>query len=112
MAGFLGFVILLSTAVGCSYILNLRLGKFFAAKEKSSVKNRTSNTTIELGGCFIRAILAATISTVLFQVFGYFIMGYLDPFFLIALIVGWLVSFPVCLVVGLLFLKRERGKTD
>lgn len=59
----------------------------------------------------LAAVISATLSTVVFQVIGYLIMGYLDPFFLIALILGWIVAFIVGLLVGLPFLIKQR-KTD
>jgi hypothetical protein len=49
------------------------------------------------------SILAAFDSTILFQIVGYFVLGYLDPFVLIALVIGWFVAFIVSLIVGLVF---------
>ena len=42
---------------------------------------------------FLSAIISATLSTFVFQFIGYLIMGYLDPFFLIALVGGWIAVF-------------------
>jgi len=68
----------------------------------------------ELSGYIITillAMLSAFISTILFQVAGYFVVGYLDPFFLIALIGGWLVSFIISLIIGFVFLASGENKT-
>ena len=56
------------------------------------------------------AMLSAFISTILFQVVGYLVVGYLDPFFLIALIGGWIISFIISLIIGFLFLPSEEEK--
>jgi len=55
---------------------------------------------------YIRAcVLSAVVSSVLFQIFAYFHAGYLDPFFIIALIVGAAAAFVISLIVGLPFKK-------
>ena len=54
----------------------------------------------------LAAVVSATVSTILFQIAGYFVVGYLDPLFLIALIVGWVAAFLVGLVVGLVIRKN------
>ena len=60
---------------------------------------------------FIGSILAAFISTAIFQVLGYLVVGYLDPFFLIALVSGLCISFIVSLIVGLPFLYFGKRRT-
>ena len=65
---------------------------------------------------FQAVILSSFISAILFQVVGYFVMGYLDPFFLIALVPSWVISFVSSLIIGLPFLiirkkiKRRKDK--
>ncbi len=57
------------------------------------------------------AMLSAFISTILFQAVGYLVVGYLDPFFLIALIGGWIISFIISLIIGFVFLPSAEKKT-
>ena len=61
---------------------------------------------------FTAAILSGFFSTVLFQAIGYLVLGYLDPFFIIALVGGWIASFVISLFVGSLFLavRKRREK--
>jgi membrane protein DedA with SNARE-associated domain len=50
------------------------------------------------------SVLSAIASSIVFQIIGYFILGYLDPFFLIALFTGALVSLVIALLTGVPFL--------
>lgn len=61
---------------------------------------------------FAAAALSALTASVTFQVVAYVKEGYLDPFFLIGLVVGGLYAFIVSVVVGLFFImvRRLRGK--
>ena len=53
---------------------------------------------------YVRAsIVSAMASAALFQVFAYFYIGYLDPFFLIALVFTSGIAFVISLAVGLAF---------
>jgi len=60
----------------------------------------------------VAAVLSAFIASISFQIFAYAVVGYLDPFFIVALLVGWLISFFISLLVGLPFLfERRKTKT-
>lgn len=58
----------------------------------------------------IASLLAAFLAAVAFQIVGYFVLGYLDPFVLIALVVSMVLAFAIAVVVGLLLrlARRER----
>ena len=56
----------------------------------------------------LASIAAAVVSSVLFQCFAYIHAGHLDPFFLIAFIVGGALAFGIALIVGIPFLVRRR----
>ncbi len=59
----------------------------------------------------IAAVLSAFVVSISFQVFAYAVVGYLDPFFIVALIVGWLISFFISLLIGLpFFFERKKVK--
>jgi hypothetical protein len=73
-----GFIALICLCIACGWLMHSLIHRYWVA-----------------------SILSAFVSTILFQVIGYFILGYLDPFFLIALTVGWFVAFIVSLIVGL-----------
>ncbi len=62
----------------------------------------------------VSAILAGFISSILYQAFIYFVMGYLHPFLLMALVLGFVWSFVISLIVGLPFLyfRKEQRKSD
>ena len=49
------------------------------------------------------SVLSAIVSSIIFQIIGYFVLGYLDPFFIIALITGAAVAFIIALLTGLPF---------
>jgi hypothetical protein len=57
------------------------------------------------------AAAAATIATLTFQLIVRLQLGYLDPFFPIALVVGAALAFPIALVVGAIPAVRTRTKT-
>jgi membrane protein DedA with SNARE-associated domain len=58
------------------------------------------------------SVLSAIVSSVLFQIIGYFVLGYVDPFFIIALFTGALASFLIALLTGIPFaVIRRRSKT-
>ncbi len=64
---------------------------------------------------WISSVLAAVVASTLFQVVGYFILGYLDPFFMIAFTISLAVSFIVSVVVGLSFTiirKKRKNKHE
>lgn len=64
---------------------------------------------------FLLACLVSTlVATLLFQVFAYWQLGYLDPFFIIALVTTGICSLVISAVVGLpfaLYRRRNPGQT-
>jgi hypothetical protein len=66
-----------------------------------------------MNGFWISSILSALVASLLFQVVGYFVLGYLDPFFIIAFVISLAVSFTISLIVGLPFAitKKNRKST-
>lgn len=61
----------------------------------------------------IASIISAIIATVTFQIVNRLYVGYLDPFFVIALFTGGLVAFGVSAVVGIPFMKfRKKFKAN
>lgn len=60
----------------------------------------------------IVAIVAAAISTITYQVINFLLLGYLDPFFLIALLYSFPLAFVICFVAGILIGKiKAKAKT-
>jgi hypothetical protein len=58
---------------------------------------------------YVSAVIGATITAVMtFQVAAYFYVGYLDPFFLVALVTSAIVAAVIALLVGLPFRERRR----
>jgi len=57
----------------------------------------------------LASVLSAIVSAVIFQIIGYFVLGYLDPFVIIALITGAMVSFVIALLTGLPFLNLRKN---
>lgn len=49
----------------------------------------------------LACILAALISSISYQLIGYFVLGYLDPFFLIALATSIGVAFLLAMLTGI-----------
>jgi hypothetical protein len=71
--------------------------------------------SVLLHACISRWLLACLVSAVSFStalvVHAYFLDGYLDPFFMIAGVVGALVGFAIAAIVGIPFLAyRTRSK--
>lgn len=59
---------------------------------------------------YILAALGATASSVIvFQLVAYIYTGYLDPFFIIAMVTTGIASFVIALIVGV-FMKRLKRK--
>ncbi|MBI3815361.1 MAG: hypothetical protein HY279_12980 [Nitrospinae bacterium] len=86
-----GIVVLIFTSVVVSFFVHALVRSFVAA-------------------CFI----SAAIALVVFQFFAYLHIGYLDPFFVIALFTGGVAAYIVALFVGLPFLlyrRKQNGKT-
>jgi hypothetical protein len=76
-------------------------------------------TTIALGSAlvwhwlvdyYVPAVIGATITTVTsFQLAAYFHLGYLDPFFLVAVLTSSIMVAVIALLVGLPFRARRRS---
>ena len=62
----------------------------------------------KLRNFFVSSILAAFSASLLFQIIGFFVLGYLDPFFLIAFVSTLLISFIVSMLVGMPFLYYRK----
>lgn len=52
-------------------------------------------------------ILSALTTTLVFQLIGSIVMGYLDPFFPIALILGWLYALPIGFITSTIFYAKR-----
>ena len=62
----------------------------------------------------LSSLLAALTASISFQIIGFFVLGYLDPFFFIAFFFSLIISFIVSLLVGLLLVyyrKKANKKT-
>ncbi len=103
--GLIPIGVLIFTTASSSLALYVCLSRFF-------IRLKRYLTVLYL----VVAILAATISTILFQMIGYFVTGYLDPFYLIALVSGWLISFILSLIMvaswGILCAFRNRSSKN
>ena len=59
----------------------------------------------------VALIISAIIATIVFQIAVYIQLGYLDPFFIIALFTGGLIAFGISAIIGIPFLVvRKRRK--
>lgn len=47
------------------------------------------------------SLLAAISASILFHLIGYFVLGYLDPFFLISLFTGAAIAFVISILIGI-----------
>ena len=72
-----GIVVLCGISVGTALLFHLKLRRFWVA-----------------------SILAAVTASVTFQFIGYLVLGYLDPFFMIALVTGGILALIIAAVVG------------
>ena len=54
-------------------------------------------------------LISGIISSIIFQILGLLVLGYLDPFFFIAFVVGALISTGIALLVGII---QKHLKTD
>ncbi len=64
----------------------------------------------------VASFLSAITASVLFPIIGYFVEGYLDPFFVVAMVVGGVAAFIMAIVAGIpvsrLRKKKERRNDD
>ena len=64
---------------------------------------------INLKRFWVASVLAALTASIIFQVIGYLVLGYLDPFFMIALVTGGLVALILAVLVGLSIRYFRKG---
>ena len=76
--GLVGMMVLCGVSVMSALIFHIKLKRFWVA-----------------------SVLAALTASIIFQVIGYLVLGYLDPFFMIALVTGGLVALILAGLVGL-----------
>lgn len=57
----------------------------------------------------LACILAALGTAIIFQVLGFIVMGYLDPFFIIALIITFAIALGIAALVGSIFYFKRRA---
>jgi len=55
------------------------------------------------------AVVSAFITAITFQIVSYLVDGYVDPLFIIAVVVTWLLSFGISLLIGIPFLLERRN---
>ena len=85
--GLVGMMVLCGVSVMTALIFHSKLKRFWAA-----------------------SVFAALTASIIFQVIGYLVLGYLHPFFMIALVTGGLVALIIAVLVGLsirYFRKRK-----
>ena len=57
------------------------------------------------------SFVVASVATVVHQVIGFLALGYLDPFWFIALPLGGMVAFSIALLVGVVVRMLKRHET-
>ena len=60
----------------------------------------------------VASLCAAVMASVGFQFAAYLHLGYLDPFFIIALATGAVVAFAIAALVGIPFIRVRRKRKD
>ena len=60
----------------------------------------------------LACVFSSIISSVLYQIIGIFVVGYLDPFFLIAFVVSLVVAFAISAIAGVPIAYRRRQAKD
>ena len=83
----LSFLILCLLSCAISILVHLRLKKYIFA-------------------CLVSGFL----SSIIFQIIGFFVMGYLDPFYLWAFAGGTVVAFLIALIVGIPIEHRRKKR--
>jgi len=56
---------------------------------------------------FFACILSGIVSSFLFQIIGFLIVGHLDPFFLVAFLKITIIAFAISIVVGIAFFYKR-----
>lgn len=66
-----------------------------------------------LRNLLLSSILSAFTVSIIFQVIGFYVLGYLDPFFIIAFVNTLIISFIISVLVGLPFVYlRKKARTN
>lgn len=65
-----------------------------------------------IGQYLLASLSAAVIASIGFQFAVFLYLGYLDPFFIIALAAGAVVAFAVASIVGVPFIRIRRKRKD
>jgi len=60
---------------------------------------------------FSASLISAAGTNIIFQMIGYFVLGYIDPFIFIALVVGSIIAFIVSLVIGIIMKRLTKNET-
>jgi len=58
----------------------------------------------------LTSLISACLAAVVFQVLGFFILGYWDPFFIVALIYSFFLAFVISLLIGIIIKKLRTEK--
>lgn len=59
-------------------------------------------------GFWVPSLLAAVAAAIFYQVIGFFVLGHLDPFFIIAFMNSALIALSVSAIVGLQFVYLKK----
>ena len=61
----------------------------------------------------LASLVAGISSSVIYQILGVFVLGYLDPFFIIAFVVGTVIAIIIACIVGIPFVcKHSKGISE
>lgn len=55
----------------------------------------------------LASLVAGISSSVIYQILGVFVLGYLDPFFIIAFVVGTVIAIIIACIVGIPFVRKH-----
>ena len=58
----------------------------------------------------LACLVSGFLSSIIFQIIGFFVMGYLDPFYLWAFVGGVVVAFIIALLVGIPIEYKRKKK--
>jgi hypothetical protein len=84
--GAAGIIILIAISVICAATVHIFLHRYFRA-----------------------SLVSAVLSTAIFQFIAYLYIGYLDPFWPIAILVGGAMAYAIALIIGLIFLSYRKA---
>jgi hypothetical protein len=60
----------------------------------------------------VAVFLGGGLTSVVWQFIAHIQLGYLDPFFPIALVVGWMISMPISILTGVPFLMKRNARLE